>query len=930
MRLFLDDAQLPAGKLWSNITDAMECSRWLILVASPAAANRPWVIDEVTHWLSLGRIENLVVVIADGNVTWDRDAGDFDWSVTDALPDVMANAFTEAPRWVDLKWAAKAVSLTSPSQRASGRLSSVRLRAWSDSKRERGRSPEWLDAVAEIAAPILGRQKDDLVGEDLRQYRRTRLFARGAIVGMAGLTTAAVVFGVLALQQRGAALSQRNEARRQAAIATSRLFASQASSAISSDLPGALIRARGAYATWPTPEASAALLGTLEGAGHLTGAVRLPGTTITSIASRPTSGLVVVGASHGAIASWVRPGREGPPVPGPRVTLSDTSPVGQMVFTPDGRRLLAVTSHGSIVVLDGTTLRQLASGRIADLPSQATQASPSTVAALSVESQGRWAAVAYGVATDTCPRKVAVIALSSGRVQRVLDLTPPGCIQRTGFRPGGVLEVTSDILGNRFAWRVGSWKRLPNPRRFGGLITTLNYTYSPDGRHLAALYRRRAGALDVDAGRPPNLKMPLRQVDALAFDPSSSVLVGVGDSYAALWRTRSPTRSPQLIRGVPSGTPLLSVTDDENFVTARNDVVLFWSTRARFHARLFEQGPDHVAPPAVAFAGTAVSSHTVAWISSESGGDLYAAHFGQGRARSLGRGSPIEMTFDSSGAALYMSNDSGDLGRVDASSWHAEGVPLEGDARSTTLHATGVVEVGDDALRVWSLSSGRLMASVPLVDELRFDSSGGIPAGERENLALYRDGTRGVLIDRGRLWSWDARARSFTELPGKVKDAFSAAVHVDDEGDGFVAEEGRVRDLRSGRLLAQIPQQEWGQAPAFSPSGRVVVTRTAEEQAAAATVWRLDIRDARTLEQIGAVRFRSAFENSIDVALGGEDTAERLAVTGAGGAASVWPLAPSDWADRACNLAGAVVSSEPYRLPGIEPGAICPSGSGAS
>jgi hypothetical protein len=89
------------------------------------------------------------------------------------------------------------------------------------------RDPRFRGAVAELAAPIHGREKDELAGEDVRQHRRTMRLARAGIAGLAALALAASVAAVLAVRGQNAARAQRDRAEEQARLATSRQLAAQ-------------------------------------------------------------------------------------------------------------------------------------------------------------------------------------------------------------------------------------------------------------------------------------------------------------------------------------------------------------------------------------------------------------------------------------------------------------------------------------------------------------------------------------------------------------------------------------------------------------------------------------------------------------------------------------------------------------------------------
>ena len=99
----------------------------------------------------------------------------------------MRGAFDGEPRWVDATWTAEQAKL----QRRDGRF---------------------LDLLAEIAAPVQGTTKDTIVGDELRQHRRTVRTAVGAAAMLLVLTIAAVIGAFVALDQRDKAESRRQEA----------------------------------------------------------------------------------------------------------------------------------------------------------------------------------------------------------------------------------------------------------------------------------------------------------------------------------------------------------------------------------------------------------------------------------------------------------------------------------------------------------------------------------------------------------------------------------------------------------------------------------------------------------------------------------------------------------------------------------------------
>ena len=82
------------------------------------------------------------------------------------------------------------------------------------------RNPRFRDSVGELAAPMRGLPKDELIGEDISQHRRTLRLARGAVALLVLLLALAVVGGIVALVQRNEAIEQKRLAQSQALAAT--------------------------------------------------------------------------------------------------------------------------------------------------------------------------------------------------------------------------------------------------------------------------------------------------------------------------------------------------------------------------------------------------------------------------------------------------------------------------------------------------------------------------------------------------------------------------------------------------------------------------------------------------------------------------------------------------------------------------------------
>jgi hypothetical protein len=148
LRVFRDQTSMSANPaLWPTIEAALGQSEWLLLFASPESANSRWVQKEVDWWLSHRSADRLLLLLSGGELTWDPAVNDFDWSRTTALPARRTGTFREEPLWVDVRSLRRIESLS---------LNDPRFRA----------------AVLDIAAPLHGKAKDELDGEDIREHKK--------------------------------------------------------------------------------------------------------------------------------------------------------------------------------------------------------------------------------------------------------------------------------------------------------------------------------------------------------------------------------------------------------------------------------------------------------------------------------------------------------------------------------------------------------------------------------------------------------------------------------------------------------------------------------------------------------------------------------------------------------------------------------------
>ena len=281
VRVFRDDTNMAANPdLRGTIETALSRASWFILLASPQAARSPWVEYEVGRWLANRPADRIMIVQAAGEIAWDPRRNQFDLDRSDAIPPILGAAYQAEPRWIDMRWFSQPDS--------SGVADS--------------RFPE---RVADLAAPIHGRERADLVGENIRQHRRALRLAQGAGTALVILLILSIVATVLALGQRQEATRQRDAAVRQNVVSVARQLAATAVNLTTSDMQQASLVAVQAYRLHPDAQTASALYTTAAASPQLVGFLDA-GAAVTATAGTPDASVVVAGTQSGDVWRWNR------------------------------------------------------------------------------------------------------------------------------------------------------------------------------------------------------------------------------------------------------------------------------------------------------------------------------------------------------------------------------------------------------------------------------------------------------------------------------------------------------------------------------------------------------------------------------------------------------------------------------------------------
>jgi len=177
LNIFRDSNDLSISPdLWGKIEEGLNASEYFIFFASPLAAESHYCKKEVEHWKTNKSIDNFLIVLTDGEILWDQTTSDFDWSKTTAVPKNLSGVFKNEPLYVDFR------------ENTSENLTLD--------------NPDFKDKLVLIAATLHNKTVGNMVGEAVKQHKRTMRIRNAAISVLSTLLVAAILLSIYAVKQK--------------------------------------------------------------------------------------------------------------------------------------------------------------------------------------------------------------------------------------------------------------------------------------------------------------------------------------------------------------------------------------------------------------------------------------------------------------------------------------------------------------------------------------------------------------------------------------------------------------------------------------------------------------------------------------------------------------------------------------------------------
>jgi WD40 repeat protein len=817
LRVFRDDTNLTANPdLWAKITEALDGSRFMIVVLSPQSAASHWVNEEVSHWLEQRGHEGLMLVLAEGRLQWDEKDARFYPEQSDAAPPVLTQpgSLPVEPLYIDV------------SGDAPWELSSLVFR----------------DKVTSLAAPIHGKPKDDLTGDDLREQRRFRRLRRAAVAGLVALTVISVVAALVAVVQRGEAIRRLHDA------VVAKLNA-EGAAMLAGTTPGGDARALQELLSANAIQTNGVPILDAQIARFTTQKIVETSSVVRDLAYSSDGSRIATAESDGTVRQWES--ATGQPAGPPIKTHSDEFGVLGVAFTPNGHAVASASSQG-MQLWNADTGAALAQNPAPRAPLQTVVVSPDgkTVATGSDDGNIQTWDPRGGELRDAShvfPARISDVTfdrsgnlLAAGGLDgfiKIFDITTgelhapvisvlgpdgnPAPVWRIAFSPDGhtIAAASNDL--QLFNADTGSANR---SIRVG--VTRVSevgaVAFSPDGRRIAT--GRDDGALqlwDPDTGAQLGQTMTGHTGDVwgLAFRPDGrQIATASQDGTLRLWSATvgQPMTSPDPDVGQVAFSP-----DGQRVVASGDTALQQWDVSSGQ-----PRPPLTPSGEGTKFFGFVVGGRIV---TAATDGTVQVWDAETGRSASP----PVHLNLPSGRAKFAFSGDGREVatGEVDGgmiqlwdvATGRARGHAMTIAIRNTELHGLVFSPDGhhlagayDDGLQVWNADTSQPEGTI-------ITNRGSIPISA---VAFSRDG-RTVAAGRGdgAVELWDSTTRKplpKSPLVGEASQIFSLAFGIGHQlASGGMDGSLRLWDTSTGIAAVPLARSDSITSVVLSPDGRL-------------------------------------------------------------------------------------------------------------
>lgn len=542
-RVFRDDSNMSANPgLWSAIQAGLQSSEWFILVATPEAARSEYVDREVSWWVRNRGVARFLLVKGAGEFVWDANRSAFVVGSSSSIPPTLADAFEEEPRWVDMSW-------------------------YHDSSDTS--DPRFESAVADLSSAIRGIDRDDLVGENIREAKKLRRVTRLGVAALVVLLILSLAASVLAYSQRVEATNRREEAQDQANVATSRLLSAQSRIHAETDMQQALMAATSAFAMHRDEQTTSALHDAVVASPQLV-AFRDAGAYVTATGGS-SGGTVVAGTEDGSVLLW---------------RSFATQRLPERIMTLKGR----VTFVGLTISEDGVRVVASAKTSVKDPEYGLTEVVDTQTG---VWTEGNYESLDYPVDAMS-PSGRTLVAWKDwnpnvvlGSVGVVVHSSTGGVTQfHTGHHPSAIAVpddktiVTMDEYGNSSRIDVSSGRVRHQQVPMGTWMFGMDF--SPDGKFFTYTNGSRDFSIWRMRGRRPNTVKEGRAPDAdpvdIALSSRAARLETSTDGRIYVSDTRrTKGNRPRVLRGAGAANEgTLHFLGQDQLVSATRDSVTLW------------------------------------------------------------------------------------------------------------------------------------------------------------------------------------------------------------------------------------------------------------------------------------------------------------------------------------------------------------------